>query len=283
MRTSRTLKTAVIASAMVLSTAVVATAGEGAPRAKDSTSRAAGVASVSTGVLVDGDGYLLGGAAEGAFVSPRVAAAAVRAGAVYDVYRASAARTAATGGAVQRPDEVCPSTFSVRLTPQVRDRVAATSRWTRLPRSVRVVTPDSSTRAGVQRLLRAYGITTPAAIKQVVAVDLDGNGRREMVVRAERMLLSNGNVTPSARAGDYSLVAVFRSGRLVKTLDANYFRKAVQFGAPQVKNIAAVADFNRDARFEVAVSSRYYEGSGTTLFSATRTGLKPVLATACGV
>ena len=238
---------------------------------------------VSHGALVDGNGYLLGGIRDGTFIPASQAARYAKPGARYDVYGSTGLKGRTVGERAVPSDDICTPGYFVKLAPRIGVRVASTLGVASIPRRVtQKKKPNAAISREVTRVLRGKGVRTPVSIKQVISVDLDGDGKTEDVVKAERLLYTNGSITPTVRAGDYSMVAVLRGGKLIKTLGANFFPRANQFDAPQTFTIAAVADFNQDGRFEVAVSSRYYEGSATTVTSSTSSGLKKVLAADCG-
>ncbi len=153
------------------------------------------------------------------------------------------------------------------------------------PRPVAVLSPAAVIyRQAAGALLRKRGIDDPDAdVVQVLRSDLEGDGRDEIVVVAERIA----DKDLFARVGDYSLVFVRRvvNEVAVTTVLGESIPVSKPGETPFVlsRRVAAVADFNGDARMEIALANRYYEGAGIDIHELKADGSIPVVMRgACG-
>jgi hypothetical protein len=151
--------------------------------------------------------------------------------------------------------------------------------------SVTRLAPDQAVyRTVVVEALAGLGLpNAQARIVQLLRTDLEGDGRDEVVIVAER----GDKLQPQIEAGDYSLVLVRRldaSGAVqTVTLAQEIYPEGAEFAAPSQYRIHAIADLDGDGVREIVMGSRYYEGAGVSIIGIAADGTPTVLAgCACG-
>lgn len=232
-------------------------------------------------------GYLLGGTVNGTWRDGQTVARLLRGRERYRVYGAAGLLGESTGARprVAEPD-ICPETFRVRFSPErAGARVAVGGAGNALPRPVTRLDPNGAVyRNAVRDILVRKGIRNPTVrITGLVRVDLEGDGRDEVIVSAMRGRLDRGI---SVEAGDYSLffvrTVVNEQVRTVMLQEEYHPRTSNE----QINNdyaLAGVLDVDGDGVMEIVMHGRYYEGDWATIFRV-RNGRKAELATAgCGV
>jgi len=162
--------------------------------------------------------------------------------------------------------------------------VAITAPWVIVPRPVEVIEDDGSYATVAAELLAERGLDVPnAAMKQVVRVDLEGDGVDEVLAVAERV---SGEF--EADQGDYSIVFLLRmaNGVLVTDvlLDNVVAEVASRSGFPTrvSYSVAALADLNDDARMEMVLNVDYGEGQEIGVWELLSEGPVAQIGTGCG-
>lgn len=169
--------------------------------------------------------------------------------------------------------------------PLEETRIAVTGVADPVPRRA-VQVPSSAAYAEAARSLlaeRGVQVEDPNIV-QVVSVDLDGDGRDEVAVVAERIADQQGL---SGRPGDYSLVFVrsFAGEQVVTSVIAETVAEDEPGVTPFVQShrVSAAADLNGDGRMELAVAGKYYEGAGVVFYELGRDGrMSDILSSGCG-
>jgi len=141
-------------------------------------------------------------------------------------------------------------------------RTAIAGPWDGLPRRPRVLKQRGGLAPLVRRVLDAHDLPrAPVHIIAVHGIDLDGDGREELVINA-----ANGNGEGEDRAAtDYSLLLLARSpaDRAPVPFRAWWPRPD---SAPFEHYDPWYADANGDGVLEIFVDWEYYEGSGTGVY-----------------
>lgn len=161
--------------------------------------------------------------------------------------------------------------------------------WNPMPRVPAEMTKSAAAAAYsrvVAGILRTKGL--PKAKPQNIRawrIDLEGDGVEEVLLEAGTWPKL---ITPSARAGDYSMLVLRQiiRGKVRDTLLAGEFvKKRVEFGAPSRYTLSAVADLNGDGRMEFVVYGEYYEGGGSQAWELVGNKALEIkeLQAACGV
>jgi hypothetical protein len=161
--------------------------------------------------------------------------------------------------------------------------VAISAPWILVPHLVEEIEDDGTYSAFAAELLGQRGLDVPEpAIKQLLQVDLEGDGVNEVLVVAEDV--SSGLF---AEDGDYSIAFMRRTVQGdVQTVILGE-SVVVTADSPVVNSysVGAVADLSGDGRMEVVVSTAYYEGIGVEVWEYVDDdlGLVPQISVGCGV
>lgn len=162
-----------------------------------------------------------------------------------------------------------------------------------LPRPVQM--PGSQAYRGVvASWLRAHGIQNPQpGIIKVWRVDLDNDGRQEVLINAVRHEGYNGwpqIMSFNSHAGDHALLLVRRAEKAqnkgaAKTtaVFSQIHVRAASLNAPAILELAAVLDINGDGKMEIITRGRYYQGQWGTVYEWRNGYPKEVLSSGCGV
>jgi len=135
--------------------------------------------------------------------------------------------------------------------------VGISAPWVIVPHLVEQIEDDGTYSAFAAELLAERGLDVPdPAMKQIVQVDLEGDGVNEVLVVAEDV--SEGLF---AQDGDYSIAFVRRTVAGEVQTDILGESVIVTADNPVVESYSygAVADLNGDARMEIVLTTAYYE------------------------
>lgn len=187
-------------------------------------------------------------------------------------------------------DPECPGEWTAETSSKVREGVAiASASWNVMPRIPRAVDLKDTTYVSiVSDILKKEGIAKPEVkITQAYKIDLDGDGKEEVVIVANRFatglreLSGVGHVTS---AGDYTLVLVRKIiGEQVQNifLVKAVWLKANEAGLPRANHLSAIADLNGDGVMELVLYNAYYEGSGSNVIQLNGSRTNSVLECSC--
>jgi hypothetical protein len=193
-----------------------------------------------------------------------------------------------TLGSKPEAEVPCEEFYQVTLESKMDSGVAlgSAARWNpvpRLPKEISLTDPTYTKIVG--DVLRSKGIVKPTVkIKQAFRVDLDGDGKEEVILAAS--YFKSGAVSARASAGDYSFLMLRKivNGQPKNIVIAGEFiKKGSQFIAMNEYGISTIADLNGDGRMEIVMRSRYYEGVGSVVYEVTGAKATEVLAAGCGV
>ena len=217
----------------------------------------------------------------------------VEGGETYTVVRLAAPLVTASGSAAKEGCETNPGSSIVEVPGLERvfgqeepPPLAVSGVETPRPRDVEILSPASNVyRQAAAEVVKNQGLNDPdVQVVQVVRADMDGDGKDEVIVVAERLTDKQGLF---AQAGDYSFVFVRRlvDEVPVTTVVSESIPSTEPDSTPFINSqrVAAIADLNGDGRMELAVSLRYYEGAGMNFYEMERGGTFPeVLRSGCG-
>lgn len=228
---------------------------------------------------------LIGGVAEGKWIEAEDALKRLNGGEKYQLYTLTSSQGEFTGS---KPEEDPVGCLMVKFTPELRSdegTVAVGGPWNALPRAPK---PQSSKQKvyvdAVRQILKEHGLAkAPVRITQALRIDLEGDGREEVLISATTP--RENYPSPDPRKNDYSFVALRKIvGGKVKTsiLVGDFFTKTKQEELPYIHNVLAVLDLNGDGVQEIIVRSAYYEGIGYEVFQAGDKENQVVMAYGCG-
>jgi hypothetical protein len=158
--------------------------------------------------------------------------------------------------------------------------VAISAPWVIVPHLVERIDDDGTYSAFAGELLAERGLDVPdPAMKQILQIDLEGDGINEVLVVTEDV--SEGLI---AQEGDYSIVFVRRT--ISGDVETDILGESVIVTAdnPLVNSysVGAVADLNGDARMEIVLTAAYYEGIFVEVWEYGAEGPVPRISAGCG-
>ena len=228
----------------------------------------------------------LGSASSNRWLNAATAVRTMRGGERYRIYSLTGQVSEATGTRPESMGVPCPETLQLNMRPELPEgTIAIGGTWNAMPRVPRAVgASDPTYQTVIADILRRNGIPRPQVnIKQVLRIDLDGDGTEEVLISATRYPQSP---HPRVQAGDYSLVVLRKlvNGQVQNIVVAGeYHRRAVEFNAPNTYTVVGVADANGDGTMEIFVHGRYYEGAWTTVYRLNGNRVAEALTCGCGV
>jgi hypothetical protein len=254
--------------------------------------RALPAADVHPIVEVD-SGYLFGAVSNGKWIKADETASLIGAEATYRVYGLTQALGEAKGGKpTQLEGAPCGETLVVSLSPKLEKGVIAIAApWNALPRKPKVTDPMQKTYVAVRDFLRTKGIDQrKVKIDNILRVDLDGDGKEEVLISATNYFSKEGHVPMRSPAGSYSMVLLRRviAGKVETQLVEGefhpkaYVSKEGSFDAPSIYKVIATLDLDGDGKLEVVVGSNYYEGEEITIYRCDPKKTEALLSVACG-
>jgi hypothetical protein len=165
---------------------------------------------------------------------------------------------------------------------QPQEGFGASVPWSIQPRiGVDMSEDDPAYERALENLLRANNIPSPVNIQGAVEIDLEGDGKHEVVVAANW----SEETWPVAFAGDYSVVAVLRlqdgGGYLAVPIVADFYPRETDLIYPDKYFIRELLDLNGDGILEVVVEGRHWEGTQTQVYEVGDNGGRLVLGVGC--
>lgn len=223
--------------------------------------------------LVD-QGWLLGGFSQGKWLSAEDTAKALKGGEAYHLCTLTQPLGKAQGSKPKHNPlvEVGPE-FGITFTPAPQSRepvVAVGGTWKATPRQPRLLTENLQPYiAAAAEILKSKGITDPQVnLTQVIEIDLDGDGVKEVLVCARRFTMAH--LSDVLNDGDYSLVFLHRRvGETTRNiLIEGQFQTASlkEPGLALTWRVVGLVDADGDGVMEMVVNYTYYEGGGARLY-----------------
>lgn len=238
--------------------------------------------------VVDAElGYLLGGTHNGRWIDAHTYAAYLQdTERPYNIYTLAGARGVVTGSPPVAPGGICSQPL-VTFNPShdLAGAIALVATWDAAPRLAQPLPPDTAVyREVIAMLLQEQGVAEPEVqISSIQRVDLEGDGRDEVLIIASRLMAGTG--APPAAAGDYSLVVLRKviDDTAVTTipLALNVYPEAKDLAYPSQYRILGLLDLNGNGRLEIVVEADRYEGHLVTVYEVTPSGAQPVLQGGC--
>jgi len=167
------------------------------------------------------------------------------------------------------------------------DYVAISCPWNALPRvPKKLSSKNKQYQEIVQKILISHGLgkDIPINIRQIVKVDLEGDGVDEVLIAAD-------NITPPARAyyrnNEYSILLLRKViGGGVKNIfiakDIIITKKEFEEITPVTHEVKSFIDADGDGILEVMIQSEYYEGISYGLYKVVGDEIKLLLEATVG-
>ncbi len=252
----------------------------------------------------DGALDLLGVVIDGQFREGEEATKRVKGGESYRVISSSGAPGQsilgqAKGGKAESAGAPCESNYNVALTPKPKnDRwwIATTAPWNLQPRPVTALDTKNPTYVSVVRdYLEKAGLpNADVQIKRLMRVDLDGDGKDEVVIVARKFADHEDGIFPPPQGskGDYSVALVRKivNGTL-ETIDLGTYLALENPADPNTGatphiasqyDVPMVLDLNGDGRMELVHWDAYYEGETTSVMEWSGSQFRTMVSTGCG-
>jgi hypothetical protein len=148
--------------------------------------------------------------------------------------------------------------------------VAVGGTWPAMPRQPRLLTENLQPYVeAAKEILKSKGIAEPQVnLTQVIEIDLDGDGLREVLVCARRFTMAH--LSDVLKDGDYSMVFLRRTtkGVVHNILIEGQFQAAFrpEPGLALTWRVVGLVDADGDGVMEMVVNYTYYEGGGARLY-----------------
>jgi hypothetical protein len=158
--------------------------------------------------------------------------------------------------------------------------VAISAGWVITPHLVERLEDDGTYSAFASELLAERGLDVPdPTLKQILQVDLEGDGVNEVLVVAEDV--TEGLI---AQDGDYSIVFMRQTVQGAVRTSILGESVVVTASGPFVLSysIGALADLNGDTVMEIVLTAAYYEGIGVEAWESTAEGPVMRISSGCG-
>ena len=187
-------------------------------------------------------------------------------------------------------DSECPESWTEKTAPGLKSGIAIQSApWNVMPRLPQAIDPKDPTYVQVvSDILKREGIREPEVdITQAYKIDLDGDGKDEVVIVANRYakgLQELSGVANETAAGDYTLVLVRKTiGGTVQNiiLAKAVWLKGNEGPLPRANHLSAIADLNGDGVMELVFYDAYHEGSGSVVIQIRGSKATTILECSC--
>lgn len=161
--------------------------------------------------------------------------------------------------------------------------VAVSAPWVIEPHLVEEIEDDGTYSAFAGELLAERGLNVPdPAMKQILQIDLEGDGVNEVIVVAEDV--SEGLF---AQDGDYSIAFLRRTvqGDVQTTILGESVIVTAEDPVVNSYSVGALADLSGDGKMEIVLTTAYYEGIGVEVWEyvSDEQGPVPQIGSGCGV
>jgi hypothetical protein len=158
--------------------------------------------------------------------------------------------------------------------------------WNALPRVPKLENPKQPAYQTIIRgVLKQHGLPNAAVnIRKVVRIDLDGDGKDELIINATTSRQSYPDARP--RQNDYSLVVLCKNinGKMVTIpVEEEYYQRNLEFAAPNEYTLEAVLDTNGDGVMEIIIGWVYYDGIGKSIYEYKNSKMHRVLDSGWGI
>lgn len=159
--------------------------------------------------------------------------------------------------------------------------IGVNAKWDLMPRKpVLIASTDAAYTRVVKDFLRTKGITrSPIRISQVLEIDLDGDGKKEILISA-----SYSRKQFDLSIGDYSFTILRTQVKgVMKNLliDGQFLSKSLDFDLA-MHYVVAVADLNGDGKMEIGLGVTYSESDTQSVYEFREGSYRKIFEVSCG-
>jgi hypothetical protein len=215
-------------------------------------------------------GNLLGGVENGKFLDAKTTFGRLAGEMKFSLFNLESGKIGENSlGEIKTGPDACPENYF--LQPQINVApdfaVGTNANWEILPRQPKEASlTDANYKKAVADVLRRRGLPkSPVKIKQAVQVDLDGDGKTEVLLVANHYAQ---DASLNAKTGNYSFLIIrqtiggkaqniFVGGNFLTTKDQYYEGEYT---------LSGIADLNGDGKMEIIVDISGYEENWTRVF-----------------
>ena len=213
-------------------------------------------------------GYLLGASRGNNWLSPKITASTLRGKESYRLLESKNSSNKAVGGKPRTNEPPCEDTVFVDIKPK-KGAIAVGGSWKTQPRVPQTLSNNSAVyRNIVAAILKKNKIQPNVKITQIMRVDLEGDGKAEVLISATNHKGYAGSldsISSRSLKNEYSMLLlrkVVGSKVVTQMLEQEYHVKDKEFNAPNIYTIAGAWDLNGDGKMEIVARGRYYKATG---------------------
>ncbi len=215
-------------------------------------------------------GKLLGGVENGKFLDAKTTVGKLKGETKFLLFNFKSGRKGEFSlGEIKNDGSACPENYYVQpgLNVAADFALGTNANWEILPRQAKNVSlTDADYKKAVADVLRLRGLSkSPVKIKQAVQVDLDGDGKSEVLLVAHHYAE---DALKNAKTGNYSFLIIRKTvGTKTQNIfvDGSFYRRQTDYFDGEY-SLSGIADLNGDGKMEFIIDISGYEENWTKVF-----------------
>jgi hypothetical protein len=214
-------------------------------------------------------GNLLGGVENGKWLDAKTTFGKLKGDEKYSLFRFTTGKKGLFSlGEIKDGSGACPENYFVQpeLTVSANLAIGTNADWMIVPRQPKSASlTDASYKKAVATVLRLRGLKSPVKIKKAYRIDLDGDGREEVILVAHYFAE---DASQNAKVGNYSFVLIQKraSGKTQNLLVGGTFLRKKDDYYEGEYFLSGIADLNGDGKMELLVDVSGYEENWTKVY-----------------
>lgn len=165
-------------------------------------------------------------------------------------------------------------------------KIAISSNWNALPRIPKMQNNNNDNYKKIfEDILKSKGIyDTKVNIRQIIRIDLEGDGTEEVLITASNIDFPLDVVKKNNTYSIVMLRKIVNGSVENRILKEEYYNEDGSFesGCPFVYYIPGVLDANGDGIMEIFIEEKYYEGESMEVYEIKKNNIKRVLSYGVG-
>lgn len=232
-----------------------------------------------------------GGVADGAWIPRKSMISLVKGREYYRLYTFSKCIGFGIGGTVYFTEDrdvgaPCVNVTLPRFVKRDQTIIGICGTWNALPRVPKLDNPKKPAyQTLIRDILKHHGLANaPVNIRTVVRVDLDGDGKEELLINATTPRNNYPDARP--RRNDYSLIVLRKTvnGKMVTIpIVQEFYQRDIDFAAPNDYTLETALDADGDGVMEIIVGWVYYDGVGKSIYEVQGDKVRRVLDSGWGI